>query len=100
MFYNGLRLDFKRELIFVMKSVKKTFILTLELELSTFKTSERCFMCEIWTLCLQVSLDQEGGEFEHCVINAPRRVNILIMCKLMTLIIRELLRMSTFLLML
>ena len=48
MFYNGLRPDFKRELILhVMKSVKETFLLALELlELSTFKTRGRCFTCE------------------------------------------------------
>jgi len=38
MFYNGLRFDFKRELILhVMKSVKEMFF-ALELELFTFKT--------------------------------------------------------------
>jgi len=47
MFCHGLRPDFKRELILhVMKFVKETFLLTLELELSTFKTKKQCSTCE------------------------------------------------------
>ena len=38
------------------------------------------------------------GNLNIMITSAPRRINILIMCKLMTFIIRELWRMSTFLL--
>jgi len=42
MLHNGLRHDFKRELILhVMKSVKETFLLALELEITTFRTKEQ-----------------------------------------------------------
>ena len=88
MVYNRLRLDFKRELILhVMKSIKETFLLALEIELSTFKIRKRCSMCEIWTPCVWVPPRSSVLSVENLdimITSAPRRVNKLIMCKLMT----------------
>ena len=53
MLYNGLRPDFKRELILHdMKSVKEMFLLTLELELSLPKSEGDVLRVRVWTLCL------------------------------------------------
>ena len=49
MFYNRLRLDFKRDLILhIMKSIKEMFLLTLELALFTFKIRKWCSIFEIY----------------------------------------------------
>ena len=111
--YNRLRPDFKIELfLHVMKSVTETFLLALELELSTFKISERCLhvrdmskrcsTCEGYGHytyeCPSIKC-YKCGEFEHCDYQYPSESqHTLIMCKLMTLIIQDLSRMSILLL--
>jgi len=76
-FITNLRLDFKRELILhVMKSVKKTFILALELELSIFKTRERCSTCEGYGHCANecpLIKYSKCWEFEHYDYQCPSK---------------------------
>jgi len=110
MFYNGLRLEFKKELILHnMESVKEMFLLALELESSiraplnrsTFKIKKWCSTCEGYGHnsyeCPSIKCSK-CENLDIMITSVPRRVNILIICKLMTLIIRGLSRMSTFLL--
>ena len=64
--------------------------LALELELSTFRTRERRSICEDIDTMLTSAYRSSVLNVENLniIINSvPRRVNILIMCKLTTLII-------------
>ena len=80
-----------------MKSVKETFLLVLELELFTLKpkSSALClrYMDNMLTSAYQSSV-LSAENLNIMITSAPRKVNILIMCKLMTLIIQRLSRMS------
>ena len=75
MFYNRIRHDFKRELILhAMKSIKETFLLALELELSTFKIRERCSTCEGYAHyayeCPSIKCSK-CGNFDHYDYQCP-----------------------------
>jgi len=110
MFYNRLRLEFKKSLILQnMKSVKETFLLALELGSSLrapligsllSKSESGVSMCEAYghhaNKCIKCSKCGEFGPYDYqCPSKSQHIDNV---CKLMTLIIQKLSRMSTFLL--
>jgi len=73
-----------------MKSIKETFLLALKLELSTFKIKRRCSTCERYDTMLTSTPRSSVLIMENLSIiitSAHRRVNILIICKLIILIV-------------
>jgi len=90
-FYNGLRPDFKRELIlYVMKSFKEVSFDFRAKNCPLLKSKSGAL--RVWDMNTMFTsapwssvLSMEN--LNTMITSAPRRVNILIICKLMTLII-------------